>query len=189
MNKRKQARTGKQRFRIIELFAPLLAAIGLAAGCATTNMKPAYPTLEVGTPASVLKLDNTMADSMWQFSAPIGVKVTVDGFSPLEKGKLKSGGQFGQTKQLLPKGITEIRLPAGSHTLTHHARVLGNSIYYFNPVDMTFDTEEGKSYVIRFKSRTTAFKLRYAVEYEGWGKEQISQWPSEVSFANPIFGR
>ena len=123
-----------------------------------------------------------------QFKAAIGVKVTVDGFSPLEQSKLKTGGQW-QSKQLLPKGVTEVRLPAGSHTLVHEARVLGNSPYHSNPVSLGFETEEGKTYLIRFKNTTAAFKLRYAIEYEGWSTEQTSQWQNEFPAANPMFGR
>ena len=173
------------------MFGPLLLAVGLTTGCATVDPKPAYPALDSGTAASVLKLDNTMATSMWamQVKAPIGLKVTVDGFSALEKAKLKSGGQLGPSGQYLPKGITEVRLAAGSHTLTHTGSVLGKGMYYFNPVNMAFDTEEGKSYVLRFKQRGTLLKMAYTIEYEGWGREQSSQWPNEVSIANPIFGR
>lgn len=172
----------------LKLFS-LILPICLVTGC--VNVKPAYPPLSAGTPASVLKLDNTMADSMWaqfQFKTPIGLIVTIDGFSPLEHAKLKSGGQW-QSKQFIPNGVTEVRLPAGSHTLVHQGRILLlDNRYYFNPVTMAFDTEEGKTYVIRFKSTSTAFKIRYAVEYEGWSTEQSSQWPTEVSIANPILG-
>ena len=176
--------------RAVKWVGPLLPVVWLGMGCTTAKVKPAYPALESGAPASTLKLDNTMAASMFaiQVTAPIGLVVTVDGFSPLEKDKLKSGGQLGASKQLLPKGITEIPLPAGSHTLTHTGRVLGKSPYHFNPVNMSFDTEEGKTYVIRFRNKSTLGKLRYAVEYEGWGTEQSSQWPAEVGVANPIFG-
>ena len=99
----------------------------------------------------------------------------------MERAKLKRG-------QFLPKGTTEVRLPVGSHSFVHRGVVLANSPYYFNPVSMTFDTEEGKTYVIRFKNTTRGAKIRYAVEYEGWSTEQSSQWPTEVGIANPIFG-
>ncbi|MGO9199652.1 MAG: hypothetical protein ACLQM8_03825 [Limisphaerales bacterium] len=178
-------------WRAAKWIGPLLPVIWLAAGCSTAQVKPAYPAPEAGAPASILKLDNTMADSMWaaQLKAGIGLKVTVDGFSPLEKAKLKGGGQIGATKQLLPKGVTELRLPSGSHTLVHEGKVLGRSRYYFNPVSISFDTEPGKTYVVRFKNSTTLMKLQYAVEYEGWSSEQTSQWPNEIKFANPILGR
>lgn len=176
--------------RAVKLIGPLLSVVLFTMGCATVNKsKPAYPTLESGQPGSVLKLENTMADSMWalQMKAGIGLQVTVDGFSPLEQDKLKTGGQL-RAKTFIPKGATEVHLAAGSHTLRHQGTVLGNSPYRFNPVDMSFETEEGKTYVIRFKNTTTAFTLRYAVGYEGWSTEQTSQWPTEVRFANPIFG-
>lgn len=166
-----------------------MAAVALlATGCATP--KPVYPAADAGTATSVLKIDNTMADSMFalQWNAAIGLRMTVDGFSPLDKSKLTSGGQI-SSKQFVPKGITEVRLPAGSHTLVHEGKVLGRSIYYFKPVTNSFETEEGKTYTIRFKNTTTPMNLRYAVEYEGWNTEQTSQWPSEVRYANPILGR
>lgn len=171
--------------------SPVLLAALLAAGCATSSVKPAYPVAQPGERTSVLRLDNTMADSAWavQFLAPIALTITVDGFSPVEKAKLKSGGLIGQGSKFIPKGITEVHLPAGSHTLTHQGRILNNSPYRFDPVTMSFDTEEGKTYVIRFKAASKATKPRYAIEYEGWSKEQTSQWPNEVSIANPIFGR
>ncbi len=174
---------------VLKLFSPLLLAMWLVTGCVTANVKPAYPPLAAGTPASVLKLDNTMNDFMFafQFYAPIGLNITVDGFSPLDPAKLKTGGQW-QNKQFLPKGITEVRLPVGSHTLMHEGRMLGNTPYTFSPVSMVFDTEEGKTYTIRFKQTSTAAKPRYAIEYEGWSTEQSSQWPNEVGIANPIFG-
>jgi hypothetical protein len=175
---------------VLKLFSLHLLTMCLVTGCVSPNAKPAYPPLAAGTPASVLKLDNTMTCSMWaqfKFKAAIGVSVTIDGFSPLEPDKLKSGWQP-QSKELIPKGITEVRLPAGSHTLVHKGQGLGQNTYYFNPVNMTFDTEEGKTYVIRFKNTTRGAKIRYAVEYEGWSTEQSSQWPNEVGVANPIFG-
>ena len=172
----------------LQRVSPLLLATSLFIGCATT--KPAYPGVEAGAPASILRLDNTMASSIWavQLLAPIGMHVTVDGFSPAEKGKLSSGGQLGQSGQLIPKGITEIRLVPGSHTLTHTGKLLGKGHYHFNPASMAFDTEVGKTYVIRFKQASTVFKPKYALVYEGWSTEQTSQWPNEVSIANPIFG-
>lgn len=176
--------------RGVKLIGPLLSVVLFTMGCATVNKsKPAYPTLESGQPGSVLKLDNTMSDSAWamQMKAPIGLQVAVDGFSPAAQDKLKTGGKFGP-KTFIPKGTTEIRLAPGSHTLRHQAKILGKSQYYFNPVDMSFDTDEGKTYVIRFKNTSTLFNLRYAVEYEGWSTEQTSQWPTEVRYANPIFG-
>ena len=159
-------------------------------GCATVT-KPVYPAAEAGGSASVLKLDNTMSDSMFamELYAPVGLKITVDGFSPLEQGKLKSGHQLFQSKQFLPKGVTEVRLPAGSHTLTHTGQPLANTPLSFNPVTMSFDTEEGKTYVIRFKKASKAMKLKYSLEYEGWSTEQTSQWPNEVGTANSFFGR
>lgn len=194
----KTTQTKSQLFRnslfrcgaVFKRYGPLLLLIALVSGCATPNAKPAYPPLAAGTPASVLKLDNTMTCSMWaqfEFKAAIGVSVTIDGFSPLEPATLKSGWQP-QSKQFIPKGITEVRLPAGSHTLVHKGQGLGQNTYYFNPVNMTFDTEEGKTYVIRFKNTTKGTKIRYAVEYEGWSTEQSSQWPNEVGVANPMFG-
>ena len=71
--------------------------------------------------------------------------------------------------------------PAGGqpHVDAHRPSV-GKSPYHFNPVNMSFDTEEGKTYVIRFRNKSTLGKLRYAVEYQGWGTEQSSQWPAEV---------
>jgi hypothetical protein len=55
-------------------------------------------------------------------------------------------------------------LPAGSHTLTHQGRILGNSAYHFDPVTMNFDTESGKTYVIRFKAKSVPFKVIYTLE-------------------------
>jgi hypothetical protein len=54
---------------------------------------------------------------------------------------------------------------------------------------MNFDTEEGKTYVIRFKAASKAFKPQYAIEYEGWSKEQSSAWPPEVATGNQMIGR
>jgi hypothetical protein len=171
----------------LKRIGPLLPLIWVAAGCATADVKPVYPAPEAGAPVSILKLDNTMADSAWalQVKTAIGLIVTVDGFSPIEKAKLKSG-QLGASKQLLPTGISEIRLPAGSHTLTHTAKVLAKKPYHFDPVSISFDTEAGRTYVVRFKNTTTLLKLCYSVEYEGWSSEQTSQWPNEVRQANPL---
>jgi hypothetical protein len=92
------------------------------------------------------------------------------------------------TWEILPKGTTELRLPVGSHVLVHTAKILQDKIYYFKPVNMSFETEAGKTYVIHFKNTSTATKLHYAIEYEGWSSEQSSQWPNEVGVANPMFG-
>jgi hypothetical protein len=169
----------------------LLATAALVTGCATTGPRQAYPTLDEGQPASVLRLDNTIADSAWamQFKAPIGLKVTIDGFAPADKAKLKAGGQIGPGKVYLPTGVTEVRMLAGSHTMVHEGKLLGKKQYRFNPVTMTFDTEEGKTYIMRFKQAGTILKPAYLIEYEGWDSEQTSQWPNEVSIANPLFGR
>ena len=176
--------------RAVKWLGPLLPVVWLGAGCATNNVKPAYPTPAADAPVSILKLDNSMAALVWalQVKTAIGLSVTVDGFSPLEKAQLKSGGQLGGSKQLLPKGVTEIRLPAGSHTLAHTGKVLANKPYHFDPVSISFDTEAGKTYVVRFKNTTTLLKLRYSVEYGGWSTEQSSQWPTEVQ-SGSLFSR
>ena len=169
--------------------ATTLLAATLATGCATSQVKPVYPAQAAQSGNCTVKLDNTMADSMWalQMMAPIGLEVTVDGFSPLEKEKLKTGGQL-RPKTFIPKGVTELALAPGSHVLRHQGSVLGNTPYRFAPVDMPFETEAGKTYVIRFKNTTKPFKLKYAVEYEGWSREESAPWPSEVRSSNPIFG-
>ena len=166
-------------FRALKIDTSLVlavVAVVLATGCATPQVKPAYPAVEAGMPASVLKLENTMGRM-----SRLPLKVTVDGFSPVEKSKLKKSGPF------LPSGITEVRVPAGSHVLEHQGEV--ESPYYFNPVKTSFETEEGKTYVVRFRSKNSLMQLRYTIEYEGWSTEECAQWPNQVNMANPLFGR
>ena len=63
-------------FHALKLFSPLYLVIGLVTGCSTVA-KPVYPTAKAGATASVLKIDNTMADSIWamQMKAALGLKV------------------------------------------------------------------------------------------------------------------
>ena len=86
----------------------------------------------------------------------------------------------------MPKGVTEVHIPAGSHTITHHVTIIGSDQYYFRPVTSSFDTEAGRTYLVRFTRR--GHKPLYGLEYEGWETEQSSLLPDEVKIANPVFG-
>jgi hypothetical protein len=159
-----------------------LAAMFLLNGCATVPPKLAYPALKAGEAACVLRLENTISE--WDMLAGwrLGMDITVDGFLPVEQTKLSRG-------RFLTKGNTEISLPVGNHVLVHQACILTGGLYRFNPVTMSFETEAGKTYVVRFKNTSSMVKPRYGVEYEGWGSEQTAQWPNTVTTANAIFGR
>lgn len=171
---RQQRNSNRSVFGNLAVVATLLFT-----ACATTvDVKPPYPTLKAGVPASILRIENQARDS--RMAPGPFVRVTIDGFFPLEKTKLIG-------EQYLPKGTTDIHLTAGSHTLKHTGSTANQ--YYFNPVEMTFDTEDGKTYVIRIKKGGSLMKACYLLEYEGWPSEQVSQWPAEVCVANALFGR
>src|ERR1035437_3069348 len=48
---------------VIKRYGPILLLTGLISGCVSPKSNPAYPALDPGTPASVLKIENQMAVS------------------------------------------------------------------------------------------------------------------------------
>ena len=150
------------------------ACLGLSGCTAVKATIPMYPPLEPGAPASVLQLDNQIPDFALSLRGCLYLAVTLDGFSPTDK-------------SYLPEGTNEIRVAGGSHVIEHSATWCDNSIYYFNRVSMHFETEPGKTYLVRFTPIFWSMKPGYHIEYEGWPNEDLARWPKANRIANPLF--
>ena len=175
--------------RSIAMVAVGFAVTIVSATLVVAETKTAYPEPPTGTPVSRLVIENTMSASALSLSGGMGLVITLDGFSLLTEEKLKRGGlQFG--KKYVPKGESSIAITVGSHSMVHTVELPGgNGLYHFRTAEMAFETEEGKTYRMKFRKAGTMMKPTYAIEYEGWSSEQIAQWPSEVGIGDLIFSR
>ena len=157
----------------------------VSATVATAADKIVYPEPPAGTPVSTLIIENTLNPSQWSMKGGIGLVITLDGFSLMTGAKLKGAGTLWGGKKYIPVGESAITIAAGSHAMVHTAENTGNG--WHSPVfEMAFDTEEGKTYRVKFLSTGTALKKTYTIEYEGWSREQIAQWPSESAIARGL---
>ena len=148
--------------------------------CATTTPAPVYPVLEEDSEIAVLRLDNQLSAS-WMSGAPL-LEVELDGFSVTEN-KDAYGVQY------VPEGVLEVKIPVGSHVITHKGRQKANAeTPWYDLISTTFDAEAGQTYTIKFEyTKESLMRIGYAISYEGWEEEVTAQWPSK-NICHTVFG-
>lgn len=155
--------------KLIKLFVTATALI-LLNSCATTTPAPVYPLLEEDSEIAILRLDNQVSTSFWS-GAPL-LEVELDGFSVTEN-KDAYGVQY------VPEGVLEVKIPMGSHVITHKGRTKANGqTPWYDLISTTFDAEAGKTYTIKFEyAKESLMRIGYAISYQGWEEEVTAQWP------------